>query len=168
MRLMVLWLFVAGLNSFNIAPDLSVYRKLLDQSARSSDTADQFYEQCKTIKEDSAPILLGFRAMSEILMCKHVHNPVSKLSHFKSGKRLLDYAISRAKDNPELIYFRFTTQSNVPFLLNYHSNLETDKVALIDYLGKEITDRELHSRIRAYLLNSKYCSAAEKEFLKTL
>lgn len=168
MRFLLLWLLLVNVSD----ADLSSYRKLMDQSLNDEDTADRFYEKMKTIKEDREPILVGFRAMSEFLLCKHTINPLKQLNHFNKGKKLLENAIKREPLDPELLYFRFTTQSNVPAILKYKTNISEDKLNLIRYLKsgpvKSGDDKILHGRIKTYLLTNTYCSAAEKAMIKTL
>jgi hypothetical protein len=148
--------------------DLLVYRKMIDQSANDGKIAQQFYNLAKEIQVDDEPVYVGFKAMSEMLMCKHVVNPFSKISHFNRGRKLLDNAISRSVKNPELLFFRFATQSNAPSLLNYNSNLQSDKLTLISFLKVNGPDKDLHTRIKTYMLSNKYCNSQEKELIKTL
>lgn len=158
--------------SLNIlSTDLTAYRKLLDGSLKDEDTSKRFYELLKTVKEDEEPIFVGFRAMSEFMLCNHVLNPLSKLSHFKKGRKLLEGAIKRDNLNPELLFFRLSTQSNVPALLGYKMNIEEDKLALISYLRSGLSkteDKALYGRVKAYLLINQYCSSEEKAMIKKL
>lgn len=153
-------------------PDLQVYRRLLDQSLENKEAANQFYKQLSTVNEDSDPTLLGFKAMSEFMLCKHLFNPMSKLSHFNKGRALLEKAIQKNNLDPELLYFRLSTQSNVPSVLRYSGNINADKLALISYLKKEASDSQadqhVYKRIKAYLLINQYCTAEEKELIKNL
>jgi hypothetical protein len=146
-------------------------RQQLGRAANNKAEAEKFYDRFKTVKEDAAPIMVGFRALSELILCKHVFSPVSKLSHFKKGKRLLELAISREPKNAELIFFRFTTQSNVPSLLNYSDNLNPDRLLLISYLensSSKAADPDLFKRIRSYLLSSKLCTEQEIKRIRRL
>jgi hypothetical protein len=149
-------------------PDMTTYRSLMDKSVNDEKIAKQFYSLTNRIQISDEPVIVGVKAMSELIMCKHVFNPVSKISHFNRGKKLLDNAISRSTTNPELLFFRFATQSNVPALLNYNANLQADKLILISYLKVKTSDTDLHNRIRSYMLQNKYCNAREKELIKTL
>jgi hypothetical protein len=160
-------LLLVNIVPVNQQPDLVSYRKLMDKAATDSDTAESLYSLCKKINVTDDPVHVGIRAMSEILMCKHVFNPVSKLSHFNRGKKLLDQAISRSKTAPELYFFRFATQSNVPSILKYSSNLDADKAILLKYLKSKPADKDLHQRVKTFMLNSKYCNSQEKEIIKT-
>jgi len=168
MRLM----FIMLLSLYASVPDLTACRKLLDLSLADEKTANQFYDQLKGVKENDAPVMVGFRAMSEFMLCKHLVNPISRLSHFNRGKKLLEAAIGRDNDSAELLFFRLTTQCNIPAVLRYNTNINTDKQSLISYLkadfNKAHTDKELHKRIKNYLLINPYCSTEEKTVIKTL
>ena len=61
--------------------DLVTIRVVLEKSVTSSRVANEFYKTINKI-ESSLPIMIGCRAMSELVLCKHVFNPISKLSHF--------------------------------------------------------------------------------------
>lgn len=145
-------------------------RQQLDGAANNKALAEKFNDQFKNVSENSMPILLGFKAISEMVLCKHVVSPISKLSHFRKGKRLLEAAIAASPENPELCFFRFTTQSNVPALLNYSSDIQADKRVLINALktGAIKADPDLFKRIKSYMLTSKYCTSQEITLLKSL
>ena len=145
-------------------------RQQLDGAANDKALAEKFNAQFKNVSEKSLPILQGFKAISELLLCKHVFSPISKVSHFKKGKRMLEAAIAASPENPELCFFRYTTQSNVPGLLNYSSDLQADKRVLINALrnGSIKGDPDLFKRIKNYMLSSKYCTAQEITLLKSL
>ena len=168
MRLILLFLF-----SYSVSlPDIKECRALMDSSVENKVVAQQFYVRLKTVKETELPVLVGFRAMSEFLLCKHVINPFSKLSHFNKGRDLLENVIKKDSANPELRLFRLSTQSNVPALLKYNSEIALDKKMLINWLthnkSKDTADVILHKRIKTYLLINKYCTAGEKTLIKTL
>jgi hypothetical protein len=160
--------------SFNLnykPADLKPLRQQLDRAADNKDEAQKFYERFKPVKENATPIMVGFKALSELILCKHVFSPVSKIAHFKKGKRLLELAIAAAPTNAELIFFRFTTQSNVPSLLNYSSNLNEDRLLLIRYLqdgSLKAADADLFKRVKSYLLSSTLCTAQEIKSIKSL
>lgn len=157
-------------NMYISHPDLQVYRKLMDQSVENKKVAGQFYERLKTVKEDADPAMLGFKAMSEFMLCKHLFNPISRLSHFNRGRNLLEMAIQRDNQDPELRYFRLSTQSNVPSVLGYNNNIKADKQMLLVYLkkGAAAENEDVYCRIKSYLLINQHCTAQEKELIKNL
>jgi len=167
MKLLVLLIFL-NMNG----PDLSAYRKLMDYSVNDNQAADRFYDKLKNVKDSDAAILIGFRAMSEFMQSKHLINPISRLKHFNRGRKLLENALQKDKNSPELLLFRLITQSNVPSILNYSGNIPADKSVLITYLKRVAAhsdgDPDLHKRIRNYLLGNPYCSAEEKSMIKAL
>lgn len=152
--------------------DIANCRRMMDLSVDDKRNAGKFYKQMKAVKESDEPIMVGFKGMAEILMCKHVLNPFTRLSHFNKGKEFLEMAIKRSANNPELLFFRLSTQTNVPSLLKYNENINHDKEMLIGYLvkNKDLVkpDSALYKRIKNYLLINKYCSAQEKALIRTL
>ncbi|GGC65996.1 hypothetical protein GCM10011387_19500 [Pedobacter quisquiliarum] len=167
----ILFLLI-GLQMLANGTDLTEMRKQLDKAANDSKVADQFNDRFKDLNEKTAaPVLLGFKAISEMIQAKHAFSPISKVSHFKKGKRLLELAISKDPNNAELIFFRYTTQVNVPGMLNYSSNLKADRQLLVNFLkadAKAPKDADLHRRIKKYLVSDKPGSATEVEMLKKL
>ena len=53
-------------------------------------------------------------------------DPVSKLSLFKKGHKLLEAAIRKEPDNAEYRFLRLIIQENAPNILGYHSDVEKD------------------------------------------
>lgn len=143
----------------------------MDAAAGNSVIAEKMYVDFKAFTEADQPILVGYRGISEMLMCKHVLNPMSKLNYFRRGKRMLERAIKLAPGNTELIFLRYTTQVNVPTLLNYSGDLDGDKDKLLSYLNNGMsdqTDEDLYTRIKTYMLQSTRLSAFEKNNIKNL
>lgn len=167
----ILLLFI-GLQMISNGTDLAAMRKQLDRAANDSKAADQFSAGLKDLNEKSAaPVMLGFKAISEMIQAKHAFSPISKVSHFKKGKRLLELAISKAPKNAELIFFRYTTQVNVPAMLNYSDHIKEDRQKLVNFLkadAKAPIDADLHKRIKKYLITDKPGPASETEMLKKL
>jgi len=145
-------------------------RKKLEEAVKDSKTADEFYKSVKRM-ESTKPIVIGFKAMSELVLCKHVFSPISKLSHFNSGKGLLEMAISIDKNNVELRFYRYCTQLNVPGILNYSSNLKEDKQMMFEFLESQAKnpkkDLDLYNRIMKFLLTNKHATEEDKIKLKS-
>jgi hypothetical protein len=158
--------------STQAAIDVKLLRKLLSESPKNEKTAELFFEQTKNFNKANGALLLGFKAMSEFMLCNHVSNVFSKLNHFNTGKKLLEEVIKKESKNAELIYFRFTVQTNAPALLAYSARIKEDKQFLINYIKDNFSnankDVDLYNRIRIYLLQCNACSQAEKENIKNL
>jgi hypothetical protein len=172
MRLLLILLLSCIVFSAKAEIDIKLLRKLLTESPNNEKTAELFFEQTKNFNETNVPLLKGFKAMSEFMLCKHLSNVFSKLNHFNTGKKLLEDAIKKELKNVELIYFRFTIQTNVPPLLAYSAKIKDDKQFLINYLKDNFSnankDVDLYKRIKVYLLQNQACTQAEKENIKNL
>lgn len=151
--------------------DLTSIRKTLEAAVKDGKIADEFYKSVKRI-ESGKPIIIGFKAMSELVLCKHVFNPISKLSYFHSGRDLLEKAIAIDPENAELRFYRYCTQLNVPRILNYSYNLKEDKQILFEFIESQAKnpkkDLDLYSRIIKFLLTNKHATEVDKQKLKAL
>jgi len=171
MKLLILGLFFLIANTSLATEDLISIRKTLEAAVKDGKTANEFYKSVKKI-ESGKPIIIGFKAMSELLLCKHVFNPISKLSHFNSGKDLLEKALAIEPDNAELRFYRYCTQLNVPGILNYSYNLKEDKKFLFDFVETQAKnskkDLDLYNRIKKFLLTNKHATQEDKQKLNEL
>jgi hypothetical protein len=107
----------------------------------------------------------GYRSISLLIQAKSSFSPVDKIKYFRSGRNMLEQSIQEDVTSIELHYLRFCVQTNIPFFLNYSSNIEEDKRFILLNWNK-ISDADLKSRIRNYMLRSEYCSDAEKQGFK--
>lgn len=161
-------------HSFGFSPEIASYRKLMSLAFSSQSQALEFYKATRNINEKSPSLLLGFKAISELMMCKHLSNPLSKLSYFNKGKKNLEKAVEQDPENTELRFMRFCTQVNTPAALGYGHAIQKDKKFLIDYLNKAknnlatALEESLYAHVKAFLLESKYCSTEDKNILKRL
>lgn len=171
MNIKLVLVFLLLFQSTFATEDLSSIRNRIEEAVKDSKSADEFYKSVKTI-DSGRPVIIGYKAMSEFLMCKHVFSPIAKLSHFYSGKDLLEKAIAIEPSNAELIYYRYCTQLNVPSILNYSYNLKDDKKFLFDFVETQAKnskkDLDLYNRIKKFLLTNKHATEADKQKLKTI
>lgn len=152
---------------------LEQYRKLRDEAYNKQQAAKEFYQNTRQFNEKSAPLMIGFKAIAEMMMCNHLLNPMGKLAYFKSGKRNLEMAITAEPSNVELRFMRFCTQVNTPALLGYKNNVKKDKQFLIQYLNNQKyesrrEDESLYQSIKKFLLSSNECDASEKQLVQNL
>lgn len=134
--------------------ELLTFRKMLYESESSPSMATMFYTVTKKINEQSVPVVRGYKAMAAMMMCKHVSNPVSKLSYFNEGKKELETAVRSDPSNVELRFLRFSTQSNTPAILGYSGDLQSDEKVLRHYLETEsgTNDADLYNKISTFML----------------
>jgi hypothetical protein len=67
-----------------------------------------------------------------------------------TGKDVLEQAIQKEPLNVELRFIRFSIQCNSPKFLDYHSNINADKLLLLKEV-KAIKDVDLKKRITKFL-----------------
>jgi len=160
MKLKVLFIaFIVTSITTQANNDLNAMRKELNLAAEHEHIAQSFYNQMSLINNSSPPILIGFKAISILIMGKHAFNPYTKLKHFYKGKEMLDKAIEM-ETNLELYFLRFAVQTNIPSFLPYTGDIENDKTYIFLNLEKS-KDKDLINRIILYLSETKYCSDAE-------
>jgi len=116
-------------------------------------------------KSDDTDLLSGYEGGVTMLMAKNTDNLVKKADYFKTGKKLLEDAISQNSNNIELRFLRFAIQENLPPILNYNKNLDEDRNYIIKYLPM-LELRNLKKAIAAYMIKSEKTSEKEKASLK--
>ncbi len=147
--------------------DYKAIRVLMISAVSDKSVSEAFYKETRGFNSSSEAIFIGYKAMAEFIQCKHTINPFLKLSYFSAGKSNLEAAIAKQPNNIELIFFRFSTQVNVPSFLSYTSNIESDKKVLIKFVKEskkdDKIDWDLHSKIKAFILQCAKCSEADKK-----
>ncbi len=168
-KICILLISLLCITSLN-ATDSSLLWQLFQKSAKSSASAIELHAISKNFNEDSQPILIGYRGISNMMLCNYYNNPVSKLSHFKEGKKWLDLSIKKDSNSVELKFFRFTCQVNTPAILGYKSNINSDKLLLINYLikNKNLNQEIIYQNIFSFLISCDNCSKEEKKLLLNL
>ena len=73
----------------------------------------------------SAQTVKAYQAVSRTMMAEFVTSPFTKLSYFKKGKNQLETIIASNKSF-ETVYLRLLIQLNVPSILGYYSQIESD------------------------------------------
>lgn len=165
--LSLLFCFSNGL--YSSISELEARHSLL-AAAKNDIKADEYYEKLKTVDPTKSPVLIGYKAMAEFMICHHSYNPYTKLSYFNKGKNTLEQIIEKNPDNVELRYLRYCIQTNVPSFLGYYSNKNEDKKVLIDFLRNSANepDQDLVRIIKKYFLETGYCNEQEKQEILTL
>jgi hypothetical protein len=118
-----------------------------------------------TEKNYSQPVLKGYRGAAFTILSEKENNPFTKLKKFNLGKDLLEEAIQQDSAIFDLRFLRFSIQQESPGFLGYKSNLNTDKIFIINNLTN-INDLTYKNKVITYLRESKLLTQAEKKKLK--
>ena len=139
-------------------------RKAYDEAVYKAAAGKTFLVQAEKVKPTD-PLLMGYVGAVKMIMAKHYINPWSKLNSFNQGKELLEKALTLQPDIIELVFLRFSIQSNSPAFLQYNQHLSKDKTFLLNNVAS-LKDKTLKDKIINYLLSSEALSPAEKQKLQ--
>jgi hypothetical protein len=140
------------------------------EASKDSDAGKRFY-QLMSGYEDSNPVVLAYKAVSEAIMAKHVWNPYMKMKHLNRSSEVFEQAVQLDSQHPEIRFLRFTVEHYVPRYLNMSKNLEEDKVQIIAGLQrhpKSGLPAEMARNMRDFMLSKDHCTEEEKRTLKSL
>ncbi|WP_432712041.1 hypothetical protein [Pedobacter sp.] len=139
-------------------------RNLLVQAAESKAATQQLQETLSHY-ESTIPVIKGYTGVSIMVEAKHMFNPMGRWNKFKKGRAMVEEAISKDAANFELRYLRFAVQTNVPAVLGYSKDIETDKKILMNGI-QGLKDQDLKNRVIDNLLAAKLCTPQEVTKLK--
>ena len=134
-------------------------RNLYEVAANSKSANAKLINLLAEVKTSNS-LLTGYKGAAIMMEANHVFNPITKLSRFKKGKQLLEYAIKSDGANVELRYIRLTIQTNVPSILGYSSAIEIDKKIILSQL-ELLKDKDLRNRMISYLTRANVCNSEE-------
>lgn len=117
--------------------------------------------------QEQNPFTLGYTGAAKMMLAKHAFNPLTKISSFNSGKKLLNLAINKDKTNAELIFLRYANQVSAPSFLGYNDDIEADKQQLLKSLASRQIDEQLAKTVISFMQQQKL-TASEKQQLVNL
>ncbi len=147
------------------AADVAGLRRLYYEAASERSSANKFMQTMKALPVESDPLLLCFKGMAHMIQANYSFNPYNKLSLFTKGKEMLERSVKMDPQNVEIRFMRFCVQTNAPFFLGYSSEVNLDKILILNSWSK-ITDEDLKNKIRNYMMESEFCTKSEKSLLK--
>ncbi len=163
MRFLILICF--PILSFAQSPSEIYLKNLYYNAIENEDSTELLLEKSEEISKESPSILIGYKAMANLLSAKFAWFPTSKLEYFNEGKKWLEAAIKKAPENVELIFFRFSTQMESPSILNYKQNTQNDRLFLILNFNS-VKDEKVKGIIKTYLLDRGECTEAQKKLVQ--
>ena len=149
------------------ANDLPQVRKEYYSAVNNEKSAEKFYESLKK-RNPTDPVIMAYFGSAEAIMARHAINPYKKLSYLKSGTKRLNSAVSKAPDNLEIRFLRFSLEHYVPSFLGYSKHLQADKNKIVE-LVRQRKFGEMDGALLANLVNfmkeTKRCSPQEMAIL---
>ena len=163
--LVYLFTLTFGTPSVNSAVTLPQIRSMYIKANDHEKTCKEMIALLKPYDEKNNPLFLGYKAGANMVMAKHAANPLSKLSWFNKGKKMLESAIKADNKDVELRCLRFGIQSNVPAFLNYKDDIARDKKFILQSYP-HVKDPVLKKNIVSYMTMWGDLTAAEKALLQ--
>ncbi|RZM29121.1 MAG: hypothetical protein EOO88_06170 [Pedobacter sp.] len=165
MRLILLFILIVAANTAIANPDITELRELYSKAAMSKKSWRQLSKLLSPVDTKSSAVLVCYKGVADMMEAKYLISPWSKLSSFRSGKRLIEEAVRRDSKNPEIRFLRYSVQTNLPSFLDYNDDIAADRLFLISNAG-QIKDKVLKNNIIQYLIEMKACTEEEIKRLK--
>ena len=109
----------------------------------------------------------GYVGVVETMLAEEVFWPIEKLDYFNRGKKKIERAIDKDKDDPELRYLRLLVQLNAPKFLSYDKSIESDLNFFINNILNSDIDIVWVKKFCCNLLSGKYISNTQQIRLNT-
>ena len=139
-------------------------RTLYQQAVWEEASCKKLLSILQPFNENNNALLAGYKACGTMMMARYVFNPVRKFSFFSKGKKLLEKAIEKDKENIELRFLRFTVQTNAPSFLGYRHATNRDKLFLIKSIPS-LKDKDLKQMIISFLARYGQLTQIDKQQL---
>ena len=156
MRTIILLISLNPIFSYNVK-EIDNIRSLYLQASTSEENCNKFGEIINNKSHNSSPLINGYKGCYYLIKCKFIKNPITKISYFKKGKKILEYAIKEFPDLIELRFIRYTIQIHMPKYLMYYHNIEKD-INFVEKNIENIKDQETQYFIRSSLKNISKCN----------
>lgn len=131
--------------------DISLIRKLYTESVGEKEKAEQLIGLLSAMQQ--TPLTRGYLGAANMVMAKHVLNPVKKLSYFRTGREYLDGSIKKSPEDAELRFLRHAIQVSAPSFLGYNQEKAADRRLLISRLrAGSMQDKQLRLSVVKFLL----------------
>ena len=116
---------------FTFGQDFNYYRSMINEAEKSPAVSKKFAEKVSAdYNKTKQPIFLALTGVAHFFQAKHSYNPVSKMTHFNKGKKMLDRAVAEDESNVEIRFMRYLSQKKIPMILGYHYHLASDEKLL--------------------------------------
>ncbi|MEO7314639.1 MAG: hypothetical protein ABIW47_05615 [Ginsengibacter sp.] len=163
----LVFFFALSFTTPNVNPTVSLpqIRSMYMKANESEKICKDLITLLKPYDESNNPLFMGYKAGANMIMAKHSMNPISKMSWFNKGKKMLETAIQANNKDVELRCLRFGIQSNVPSFLSYKQDIQKDKKFILQSYP-HVQDATLKTNIVSYLTKWGDLTQAEKALLK--
>ncbi len=98
-----------------------------------------YYNGVSNANESNA-VFKAYKGVATAMYAEVVSGVDEKFSYFGKGKQLIEDAIQADFWNPEIRFLRYSVQAEVPWIVNYSSNLNEDANIILNALKSNQID----------------------------
>lgn len=151
--------FISGISNVYSQSDntLRQIRNELFYTEFNFDKCVEYYNSIVKLNIET-PLVQAYQAAAQSLMAKHSWNPVSKFTYLKDAQALLNQAVMKDQDNPEIRFLRLYIQRSIPSYMGMSKDITEDKKVILANLDK-LDIHELGTDIAAYI--ARYMASTE-------
>ena len=144
--------------------DISEIRKLYPDAANSENSANFFLSKFSDINKDNDKVIVAYKGAAITISSKFIKKVFEKISNFKEGVKLVEFAVASEPNNIEIRLVRLSIQENVPIIVKYNKNKKEDIAFLLAHYKEQPT--ALRNYIKNFILYSKSFTSEEKRAVK--
>lgn len=153
--------------AFDAPYGISRLRTLYPKASVEEELGRQFYNHMSAYRGKD-PVVLGYRAVSEAVMAKHVWSPYAKLRHLRNAEAIFQEAVQLDPHNAELRFLRYTVEYFVPRYLKMSEHVNEDRKIILHHLLQYPAsglDAAAFTVLRDFMLQENHTTSQEKEIL---
>ena len=147
MKLLFLLFLSLSVQSYDVDCDKIISIRTAFHEIATESQLDEFIENTEEKNCKEAQPYLASAIMQK---AKYAFFPTSKFRYFNQGKELLENFIDAYPHNLEARYVRVLVQRNIPSLLGYKDNIESD----IKFINLYIKEANLPADFKNVILNN--------------
>lgn len=150
-----------------LSTDLDKLRAQFYQAVENKAVAEKFFQRMK-LEQGKSPVHLAYFGSAQTLMGKHAWNPYQKLAHLKSGMQVLSTASSKAPDDLEIRFLRFSIEHYLPTFLGMSKHLDEDRRKIVNLIQKRqygSLNQDVLKNMVTFVIKSGRAKGAELDIL---
>lgn len=120
--------------SANSTDSLVNIRKSFFEIKGDLSKAEELYNNGLKV-ENKSVVFIAYIGTLKAMLASNRSNPFSKLSWFNKGTAIIEEAVKKDFNNPEIHFLRLSIQLKSPSFLFYYGDVETDKAMVIKNLS---------------------------------
>lgn len=148
--------------------EIDLIKKAMIRSIESPAVTDSLYSELKE-RNSTDPLIRAYIGTLEALKAKHSWNPYNKVRFVTLSSKTMKEAVSKAPDNMEIRFMRFSIQHYTPAFLGFSKDLDEDRKVIYQQFRAArfgSASKQLIKSIAGFMLETGRCSREEALLFK--